>query len=410
MSNSSDSWETASQEEIKYTKSEIKKRKTIQEARLILLHKVLLIMDCLQKPRKYFKSTGLNDFEKLAEIQKMTSKDFNDNESNEFFTGFFNRNGISDQFDVEISKFLSLNLSGIPTRLYFVVGNEIITFIEYKINNNYSKETKKFNGNCFSVDMNGNILDQTLYFSKNCTHHSFFSKIINSINKLFNSNFSNEYFKDLDDQRMKVIPLNLTKMKLHPLYITEECCNKHTAIYPKRPIFGYFKGSPVYSRKNIIKLKTEKSWYMNGRIRKIPETNQNSELIKPYRIIKDMKLFAEFQTESISIEDLTCNEMEAFHPNFTPKNCVYLDCESTVPREVGIPYSECIVALRQKEKVKRGIFVRKEDCFVTNYLVKEHRYFAGIFSQIEAYESLMSSWKKFLTKLKKFIEIKRRVG
>lgn len=412
MSDSSDSWEVASQEEIKYTLTEIKKRKTIQRSRLNLLHKVLVIIDCLQKPRKYLIPKGMNQYEIIAQINKISQSNLDESDNYETFKGYFNGNGHIDLFNVEITKFLSLNFSGIPARLYFVINDDITTFIEYKLNDIFIKETKLFKGHCFSIDFDGFISDQTLSFSTVYTHHSFFIKLLQSINMNLKNTLKSDNFKMLDDQRLKVIPSNLNKLKLHPLYITEECCNNKTAIYPKRPIFGYFKGSPVYSRKNVIKLKTQKSWYMNGRILKQASSTNNADGndIKPYRIDKQVKLFAEFQTEPIDIQDLTGNEMDAFHPNFTPKKCVYLNCDSIIPKELEIPYAECIVGFRYKDKIKKGVFIKKEHCFAVNYFAKEHEYYDHVFNEVKEYEALHLAWWKFLKKLKKFIEIKNRIG
>lgn len=88
-------------------------------------------------------------------------------------------------------------------------------------------------------------------------------------------------------------------------------------------MLGLIKGIPIYPRKNP--LKTEGGWYREGREIKSPPA-------KPYRIVREKKLFAEFQTKPIEIDDITGKLMDAFHPNMTPRNSVYIDYDSEISR------------------------------------------------------------------------------
>lgn len=406
MSESEESWESVSADEIKLTKTDKKTRISHQTTKIKILHQILYIIESLKYKREYFISNGLNVYEKLNQIQNkspLLQKDV--------FKGMFQQREStldSPMFDVfeneTVSLFISLNMNEIPCRIYFVLEKEISCFVEYAINGNIIKNTSTVKGMCFSVDFNGYIADQSITFSKTCPHHYFFTKIIGSIRRSLHLDSSVELFASLDSQRQKSIPQNISKIKIHPLYITEDCCRFNETIYPKRPVFGYFRGKAVYSRNNLVKLRTENGWYNQGKVLK------NKDQCIPYRIYKGKKLFAEFQTEDLEINDINSSIMDAFHPNHIPKNCIYINYDPQIAKILGLRHAECVIGFRGNERIFKGFYVEKRHCYIVNHFIKEKEYYEKIFDQVERYRDSIKEWKKFMKKASKMIEIQKRIG
>lgn len=408
MSDCSESWDSASLDEIKLSKVEKRMRTSTLESKIKILHQFLLVIEALRKERDCFLVDGINEYDKLEKLKKEPVYG-----QKLHFTGLFSgiktkKINFNTHIDTQISFFVNLNKNNIPCRIYFVLGKEIEAFLEYSLNKTIVKNKCCYNGLCFSVDFNSHIADQTLFFSKKCSYHHFFMRILAKIkNKSYFAD-SNPIpiFEELDAAKFKAIPSNISKIKIHPLYITEDCCRFNEAIYPKRPILGYFKGKPLYPRNNLIRLRTEGGWYLQGRSLK---ANDNGEL-KPFRIHKGKRLFAEFQTKSIEVATLTGNPMDAFHPNFTPKDCVYIDEDPQIAIDLGIPYSDCYTGFRGKEKIMQGFFLEKKWAFLVEHFIKEKLYYELIFERIEFHRKSAEEWKTFLKKYKKLSKINKSIG
>lgn len=422
---SSESWEVASLDEFNFLKKEKKLKESIRDTRLKILHKMLLVIESMKKRRTYPVAGG-NEYEKLSYFRRNVLEDSMPeiHGPTAVFNGFYR---FSDKqtstaeytfaFDKEILFFVALNLHGIPCRIYFVIGSTVQAFHEYIMNGKVVEHTAKHNGNCFSIDFNGFLKDQTIVFSKNCAHHRAFKRVLEAIRNKINSLHSAlgtstpgsgsstpvSEFEEIDERRITAIPTNVNKIKIHPLYITEDMCTPTQFIYPKRPVLGLIKGIPIYPRKNLLKLKTEGGWYREGREIKSPPA-------KPYRIVREKKLFAEFQTKPIEIDDITGKLMDAFHPNMTPKNSVYIDYDSEICKELDIKYSDCLIGFKGKEMVIRGFFVNRNYCFLVNYFIKEREYYRSVDLAIRRYESALVEWKRLIAKARRFIDIKKRIG
>jgi len=68
-----------------------------------------------------------------------------------------------------------------------------------------------------------------------------------------------------EDYIKSPIPNTLNEFRHHPVYIIESQLKANQVILPKDPVFGYFKGSPVYNRKCLWDLYTESEWKRNNR-------------------------------------------------------------------------------------------------------------------------------------------------
>lgn len=56
----------------------------------------------------------------------------------------------------------------------------------------------------------------------------------------------------------KKIPKSIKTLRYHPLYTCDSLIKQNQIIFPRRPILGYFKGEPVFYKKNVQTLKSER--------------------------------------------------------------------------------------------------------------------------------------------------------
>lgn len=440
-----------------------------------------------------------------------------------------------------INNFVNLNNNGIITRIYFIIGDKIDSFIEYQfgdfivqninkknisksVKKNISKSVKnnisckssidslnKYNGNIFSIDQHGNISDQTFVFSKKQKFYRFYKRVLNlciaklnsiddiklictdngssnsignniksldnniesldnnikifknNIKSLSNSinnysdcessylldskkspikkykkdnylfeNFSlaNNQFHNIDNTRFSEIPKTYNLLKIHPLFTTEKLCKKNEMIFPKRPICGIVNNENVYYRELVHRLRTEKGWYMHGRVLKREVIGNIYKPVKPYRITDKIKLYAEFQTENIKIEKITGRIMDAFHENFIPSNSAYVDfvgCEN-ICEFLNIEYSQCAVGFRtikksnkiinyefNKEKINseriiKGCYVYKKDLINLHAFAIDSIYYECIRNLNQYYNEIMREWRILIRITTKYIKIREHIG
>lgn len=426
MEDSDESWEQAEMDVFNIQKSAkniIKLKEKMQNARLLLLHRILLAVELLKKPKEIIKlNEQLNTFDKFNLIiayymQKKDHSVISHIDSvykwNGLFTCHSNKFIASTDYEQEILIFLAMNLNKIPCRIYFSIGPKIHVFHEYAINSKILEHKNKYPGNCFSIDIFGSIVDQSYIFSKEQSYYAFFTKILESVSKrleVLKQFYQNDYFSDsfiqlfaeIDQTRKKIIPTSINLLKFHPLYVAESLCKYNEFIYPKRPICGLINGIPIYPRENIKKLKTSFSWLKQGRLLIDNEA-------KPYRIYKDKFMYAEFQTKPAEIEDITGKPMLAYHENLNPKNCVRIYYDPNICKELGVKYSDSLVGFRGDEKITNGFFIKKKDCFLVNFFIKEQEYHKYIYNELLCLEQTFHEWQKLIKKCKKYISIKNRI-
>lgn len=413
MPSSSSSWESATLDELRLTATQRRERHSSSLAKLKILHKLLLVIESLRVTRSCLRvDERLNEYERHSAVLRGRGVEC---VYPGMYPGLRGRQieGIVLPFDRLIADFLSLNLNGVPCRIYFVLGRSspIEAFLECILNNTVVKHKGAVNGLCFSVDFTGKITDQTVAFSACSAHHHFYTRVLHQLTSKLRGGSesenlppsqSNTLFDRIDRERLQGIPQSLQKMKIHPQYVLEEFCRYNETIYPKRPVFGYFKGKPVYSRGNVMKLRTEGGWHTQGR-----EVGKGA---RPYRIHREKKLYAEFQTSPVSVEGLTGPVMNAFHPNFTPKTCAYVDYSPDIAGALGLDHAECVVGFRGKELIRRGFFIEKRHCFAVNRLIEEKRHFEGVAAEAGRMKESVREWRRFITRVKKREEIMRRIS
>lgn len=376
-----------------------------------------------------------------------------------------------NSLETNIDLFVGLIHNNISARLYFVVGDSMDAFVEYQLGHKIIEHRNLYDGNVFSFDQNGKIRDQTVIFSKKQSYFRIYSDILRFTNSALcalerngaisdgdcmspfakarpmekadggstahsqaetppgatGNEIAPDVWAGLDDQRLSKIPIHLNKLKIHPLYVTESLCRSKEIIYPKGRVCGHVNKERVYLRKNLQKIKTERGWYYSGRVvrrhdgKADPGESVSSKcgtsherpwepVVKPYRIVAGAKLYAEFQTQPISRSGLSGQLMDAFHENFVPENCVYIDACSDICRILNIRHSDCIVGFRHKERVVKGFFVCKKDCTAVNEALKEQEHYQRLEHFSQKYERAVRDWRILIKKMDLYLKIKEHIG
>ncbi|KAI5169492.1 hypothetical protein PAEPH01_0762 [Pancytospora epiphaga] len=446
VSESCDSWETASFEELKALPiKERRKREELMNIRLKTLHSLLYIVELLRLPRFYSVSTEINEYEvykqlqsPLPHLEKRLFKGFyrSANDSNtQYFT-----ESTKSICDASIDMFIGLCNNGIESRIYFALEDDIKPFIEYTFRNKVVEHQGRYNGNVIGIDKCGKLTDQTLAFSKKPRYHRVFTEILENIKKILQDR-ADDYlqiekclisdsiagvlkqigddeglFAKVDYERFFKIPDTLSKLKIHPFYTSEQLCKSNEIIYPKGRPCGELKGNRIYHKKYIQKIRTEKGWFREGRVLKDIEGNDGNRnnnggiRAKPYRIVSGKYCYAFFQTRAVSFNKITGVAMDAFHPNFIPKNSVYIEHNPDVCRLLNIKYSNCVVGFRRGEPITSGFFIEKKYCNLINEVLIEIKYYEEVRNFNRDYESVIGEWKLVLKKAGLYLKIKTHIG
>lgn len=300
--------------------------------------------------------------------------------------------------------FKSLTHYGIFSRIYFVLDKSKSTFIETNINNKIIRNTSKWSGCVFYIDSDLKFGDYSWYFSRATRNYSIFLDILQKIRKPLSVNLEGQKpFDLLDEERRKVLPTSLIKFTRHPLYVLQSQLKYNSAICPKRPICGYFKGEPVYLRKNIIKLKTEKQFYKLGK-----------ELItdKPFKVYESNKLYSDFQVKDIVLYDLGDKPtQDYFHENHIPKNCIFVENEYSeqVCKALRIEYRRCFRGFNRGMPIISGVFIYKKDIFLfSNFLFEYSENIKKILENEKKLEAA-KNWRKIFKLTTKYLEIRKKL-
>ncbi|ELQ74427.1 Nucleotide excision repair complex XPC-HR23B, subunit XPC/DPB11 [Trachipleistophora hominis] len=341
---SSDGWHSVSSEKDElFNENKTKKiRVSHNKIRIALFIKLLKILKAIVARMKYVPT----ETNKFLEYRRLCAS-----ESDKIFI------------------FKKLVFLGIPCKLYVIINDELEFALEVFMMEIIEKFKLSKTGLIFYIGVDGSLVNTTLLNSTKFKYFSIFASLIFEMKDiLYDHSFFRESRKRLIEQGVTLpmnfnenaifsaIPRSLKNMKYHPLYVIESIIKKNQIIFPKRPILGYFKGEPIFCRKNIQTLRSEKEWFKLGK-----------KVVKPiYKLVDGVKLYRKYDVEDLIIMDLEDKPMLYYHDNHVPKNCVYSKNELSVlvARLLDIRYSECIVGFRYKMPIFQGIFLLKEDALL----------------------------------------------
>ncbi|KAM0674982.1 hypothetical protein GVAV_001321 [Gurleya vavrai] len=305
----------------------------------------------------------------------------------------------------------------------------------FMVENAYEKITiKRKKGVFFSIDDNFNINDLGFFWSSgnskigkslseseicnflktkyladiDVINDKFkYQKDLNHVNNFYYLNdVKNDFFEKLDSATTRKIPTSLQFFKKHPLYILDSLLKPNQLIHPKRPIHGYFKGEPIYSKENIQNLLTEKQLYKLGKKQK---SNQ------PFRIIEKngekIYLYAKWQTEEIQKIGLDSGKrMDYLHQNHKPIDCAYINHEfaAFVAEMFKFDFRHVCIEIR-REPIFKGIFIHKKDVFLFCNILDEYLTYENILNKLKEKERVFEMWKSIINKVSKYKKLKERI-
>lgn len=312
-----------------------------------------------------------------------------------------------DDTDGNIAIFKYCVRYNVPVRIGFVLGKHIKTFLELCLTSIVESHKKKYKDEVIGLDYHLNVTDLTFLYS-----HKLLQVHLNeTLKRHFKGCMScvpesdvQSVFVREDKAKMAKIPSSLSKMKNHPVYIVESLLDQKKFVFSKRLVYGYFKGEPVYDKDNVQQLRTERQWYYRGK-------KVKSE--KPYRIVSDEKLYAEWQTEDIVVPCLQDRRyMDYFHANFLPAGCLYTSSPfaEEVAKLLGIRYKGCVTRFANRMPVVEGAFIEKQNAYLYFNALREHTFYATLRESNHRGLCALSFWRKLIRRVGRYLDIKRQIG
>lgn len=308
-----------------------------------------------------------------------------------------------------IKYFKFLKEHNISSRIFFIINKNIESFLEISVNKGIIKNKNKYKGCVFYIDINNTIEDYSWYFSTNMKNHSMFLEVLKHFKNLFSKpNIQNE-FTELDERRRKEIPTSIIKFKKHPLYCLESLLKINQVLIDKKLIQGYFRGEPVFLKKYIVDLKSDKYFYKHG---KIPKKIDGKD-VSPSKIYKDLKFYSEDQVEDILLEDMSLSLVQDYlHPNHIPLNCVYIQNEhdEIICKKLKVDYRRCFVGFNKQNPIYKGVFIYKKDLFIVSNFIFEYFDFVKKLEIKERIEQIVKNWEKLTKLCKRYKKLRTRLG
>lgn len=169
----------------------------------------------------------------------------------------------------------------------------------------------------------------------------------------------------------EAMPNSVAQFKDHPVFVLEKHLKREEVIFPKN-LVSRFDGGPVYYRRNVVQVKSVRSWYRIGRIVKEGETElkrvkaRNAYTMRRKREQEAAKLegldqeeeeflYAEFQTKLFvnppigddgKIPTNSFGNIDLFVPTMLPPNGAHIPFKGSakVAKKLGIEYAEAVVS------------------------------------------------------------------
>jgi len=173
----------------------------------------------------------------------------------------------------------------------------------------------------------------------------------------------------------EAMPTSVAQFKDHPVFVLERHLKREEVVFPKT-LVSRFDGGPVYYRKNVVEVKSVRSWYRIGRIVKDGEEElkrvkarnaytmrrkreQEAAKLEENHQAEEEFLYAEFQTELFvppaigddgKIPTNSFGNIDLFVPSMLPPNGAHIPYKGSakIAKKLGIEYAEAVVSLNQK--------------------------------------------------------------
>ncbi|KAG8966439.1 hypothetical protein FRC03_011977 [Tulasnella sp. 419] len=183
------------------------------------------------------------------------------------------------------------------------------------------------------------------------------------------------------------MPTSVQGFKDHPLYILERHLKRDEVIHPRVEI-GKFRGESVFSRSNLVQLKTSENWMRQGR--EVKEGNQPLKWVKVRAVTVSKQravemaseggesvlqgLYADWQTKTYipppivdgKVPKNDFGNIDLYVPSMLPVGGVHLPFKgiAKVARKLGIDYAEAVVGFEFKKRkalpILDGVVIPRE--------------------------------------------------
>lgn len=384
---SSDGWHTASEENssiLDFTVQKPGKKINVKKIRLDLFVKLLNILKAINAEFSY----RPKEKSKFLEYKRLEKSECN-----------------------KIVLFKKLSSIGIPAKLHIAINAEINFMIEVFLPEIIEKQRIKLSGLVCSIGADGSLVNTTILYSSSFKHFSIFDHLVSELQsivhdfqlfKCFRKKFVEDGIvlpKSFDQQSLfSTIPKSIKSLRYHPFYAVESLIRQNQFIFPKRPLLGYFKGEPMYPKKNVQKMRSEKEWFRLGK--KVSKEN--------YKIVNGVKLYRKYEVEDIVIDDISGRTMLFFHKNHIPKGFFYSKNELSVfaARLINVRFCECIVGFRTGLPVIEGVFVEEKYKDVFYSVLSEFKFNKMVMEITRKGDKFYRAWDHVFKKIDRFLELK----
>ncbi|KRH95202.1 Nucleotide excision repair complex XPC-HR23B, subunit XPC/DPB11 [Pseudoloma neurophilia] len=313
--------------------------------------------------------------------------------------------------ETKMELFGNLILLDIESKLFIVFdGNNTRFHLHVYLPEISQQEIVKGPGLVLSIHSHGYFINETILYSTKYTNLGIFDTLVaemaSQVKKMdiFAKHCNPDDFDMIKYQKkiFNKLPKSLNGFRHHPFYVIQSILPKESYIHPTRPVFGYFKGEPVYLKANVKKYHSETTWYKKGR--KIKQDCQ-----KKCIHIKDKRLYRIYETEEIKIESISGKTMDFFHQNHIPMDCCYIDHENApeIANILQIKFAECIIGFKYKSVIKKGIFCAKEKQEIILLALSEYDFNKMANEHIKNGHNVFKDWDRLLKKTKRFLDLKK---
>ncbi|PWY99185.1 Rad4-domain-containing protein [Testicularia cyperi] len=242
-----------------------------------------------------------------------------------------------------------------------------------------------------------------------------------------------------DNSSREPMPTSVAGFKDHPLYFLEKNMKRDEVVFPRRQI-ATFQGMPVFSRSDVLTLRSSRQWYNEGRVVKDGEvalkfvksrgyTLANKRAEEQARLegreVAQEGLYAEFQTTLFvpppvgpdgKIPTNGFGNIDLFVPSMLPAGAVHLPYSgiAKVAKKLGVPYAEAITGFefrKQRGMPKiTGIVVAQQNGEMVEEAFWQQEHEDAVKQQTKQMERAMKNWRKLINSLRIAKRVQEQYG
>ncbi|SPC64697.1 related to RAD4 - Excision repair protein [Ustilago sp. UG-2017b] len=242
-----------------------------------------------------------------------------------------------------------------------------------------------------------------------------------------------------DNSSREPMPSSMNGFKDHPIYFLEKFLKRDEVIFPRRQI-ATFQGTRVFSKSDVLALRSSRQWYNEGRVVKDGEVALKFVKARGYtlankraeeqarlegREVAQEGLYAEFQTKLYepppvgsdgTIPTNGFGNIDLFVPSMLPAGAVHLPFSGVakVAKKLGVPYAEAITGFefrKQRGMPKiTGVVVAQQNAELVEEAFWQQEQQDALQQQTKKIESAMKNWRKLINAVRIAKRVKEQYG